>query len=89
MRTFWPSSEVERWQRIYLALKGWEDACEGAATPGWIQLGESDALGVFVWATNSDMDVWFPAFDYDDGPTPPVDLDVDGGAAGNTTLEEF
>ena len=49
-------------------------------------IGKSDSRGVLVYATHSEMDVWFPVFDNHDALDAPFsDVDVEG----NTTTTEL
>ncbi|MCJ1460294.1 hypothetical protein MMC28_010673 [Mycoblastus sanguinarius] len=50
-----PSTDVSTYQKIFTAAKNIESACTLTRMPGWLPVGDSFAMGVFVWATNSHM----------------------------------
>ncbi|KAL9130253.1 MAG: hypothetical protein Q9217_001503 [Psora testacea] len=55
----WPTTDLAKFKPIYDAARSIEEGCTLTKKPGWLQMGQKEALGVFVWATDSFMNEAF------------------------------
>ncbi|CAD6593272.1 MAG: hypothetical protein ASARMPRED_007228 [Alectoria sarmentosa] len=72
-------TDVSTYRNIWSAARSVETACTDSKSPGWLMTGKDSAMGVFVWATNSQINEitgGFPVLSLDLNDSTVMSLDV-------------
>ena len=55
----WPESDIGSYKELWYSAENILAKCTKIKKQGWITSGEQDAIGVFLWTTNSVLDTRF------------------------------